>query len=94
MLNIHDGRTVCALLVIAVVLGADGAAHAATRIAAGGSHTCAVANGGGARCWGDNGSGQLGDGTQSTGVDASGRERAHQRRGGHRGRRVAHVRTH
>jgi alpha-tubulin suppressor-like RCC1 family protein/ligand-binding sensor domain-containing protein len=53
----------------------SGLASGAKSLAVGTRHSCVVTTGGGAKCWGDNTSGQLGDGTttnRKTPVDVSG----------------------
>jgi hypothetical protein len=44
-----------------VPVDVEGLTSGVTAIAAGWSHACAVVNGGGTRCWGDNSYGELGN---------------------------------
>ena len=61
--QLGDGTTAGRLTPVGVS-GLDGLLAGATTVAAGGYHTCAVTTGGGLKCWGRNGEGQVGDGTK------------------------------
>lgn len=67
-----DGTTTAARLTPVDVVGLT---SGVTHITIGYLHTCAITSAGGAKCWGGNGSGQLGDGTttfRATPVSVSG----------------------
>jgi alpha-tubulin suppressor-like RCC1 family protein len=54
-----------ATLTATVGIGFSTEAPASAKVAAGYRHSCAVTAAGGVRCWGENGDGQLGDGTSA-----------------------------
>lgn len=60
--QLGDGTTTLDQLAPVDVVGLGGDVRA---ISAGGSHTCAAIANGGAKCWGSNNAGQLGDGTKT-----------------------------
>ena len=70
----RDALVLATLVCVALPQAARGQAHA-QRLAVGGDRSCAVTTDGGMKCWGQNGYGQLGDGTatnRQTPVDVTG----------------------
>jgi alpha-tubulin suppressor-like RCC1 family protein len=63
--QVGDSTLINRLIPVAVTTSAGTALSNATHISAGAEHACAVLDDATARCWGWNGSGQLGDGTST-----------------------------
>ena len=63
--QLGDGRTERSTLPVAVRTGPSTVLAGVVAVAAGGAHACALLTDGTVACWGDGGSGQLGDGTRT-----------------------------